>query len=57
MPPGRRSSHPCPPVENPDIWIAIARLWLFNVTLQTSDQLEAPRPANLLGDVGAIEVP
>jgi hypothetical protein len=44
-------------VENPDIRMAIARLWLFNVTLQTSDQLEAPRPANLLGDVGAIEVP
>ena len=44
-------------VENPDIQMSIARLWKFNVRLQAEDQIRASRPANLLGDVGAIEVP
>jgi hypothetical protein len=46
-----------PLAENPDIRMSIVRLWTFNVLLQPADQLGTMRPANLLGDVGAIEVP
>jgi len=46
-----------PLVENPDIRMSIVRRWMFNVRLQPEDQLGTPRPANLQGDVGAIEVP
>jgi hypothetical protein len=49
------SSGPLP--ENPDIRMSIVRRWTFNVLLQSEDQLRTMRPANLLGDVGAIEVP
>ena len=48
---------PGPLVENPDISMGIASLWTLNVRLQAQDQLGTLRPADLLGDIGAIEVP
>jgi len=46
-----------PLTENPDIRMSIVRRWTLNVRLQSEDQLGMMRPANLLGDVGAIELP
>jgi hypothetical protein len=46
-----------PLVENPDITMSIDRRPRFQVSLEAADQLGAPRPANSLGDVGALEIP
>jgi len=37
--------------------MGIASQSTLNVRLQAQDQLGTPRPADLLGDIGAIEVP
>jgi hypothetical protein len=44
-------------VENPAIQFRLARQNRFSVLLELADQLGATRPANGLGDVGAIEIP
>jgi hypothetical protein len=46
-----------PLAENPDLRMTITRRDPFDVQLQPADQRGVPRPANALGDVGAIEVP
>jgi hypothetical protein len=46
-----------PLVENPGIYVRMERRTQFNALLEEEDQLGAARPANSLGDVGAIEVP
>ena len=46
-----------PLVENPGITLKLARLAQFSVQLEATDQLGMPRPANALGDIGAIEAP
>ena len=43
--------------ENPDIRLSIARQQRFKVLLEEADQLGTTRPANVLGDVGALEIP
>jgi len=43
--------------ENRGITMTVARLARISAELEASDQLGMPRPANALGDVGAIEVP
>ena len=43
--------------ENPDIHISLVRRDRFSVRLETADQLGVARPANSLGDVGAVEIP
>ncbi len=44
-------------VENRGITMSVARLARISAQLEATDQLGMPRPANALGDVGAIEVP
>jgi hypothetical protein len=46
-----------PLAENPDLVMTISRRDRFDVQLQPADQRGVARPANALGDVGAIEVP
>ena len=46
-----------PLVENPGITITLARVSSLAAQLAPFDQLGTTRPANALGDVGAIEVP
>lgn len=41
--------------ENPDITISISRRQPYQVRLETQDQTGAARPANAMGDIGAIE--
>jgi hypothetical protein len=43
--------------ENPNIYVTLVRRARFSVLLETADQLGMARPANLLGDVGAVEMP
>jgi hypothetical protein len=45
-----------PLVENPDINMSMERRSRFQVLLETADQFGVPRPANSLGDVGAVEI-
>ena len=46
-----------PLVENTDIEIRMTLSTLFQVYIQQEDQLGTQRPVNLLGDIGAIEIP
>lgn len=46
-----------PLVENRGITMTVVRLARISAELEATDQLGMPRPANALGDVGAIEVP
>ena len=46
-----------PLVENRGITMTVARLARISAQLEATDQLDLPRPAGALGDVGAIEVP
>ena len=46
-----------PLVENPGITMRMTRQQRLSAQLAPVDQLGTPRPANALGDVGAIEVP
>ena len=43
--------------ENPDLTVFMFRRAAFQVQLEAADQLGASRPANALGDVGALEIP
>jgi hypothetical protein len=43
--------------ENPDISMLVSRRLRFDARLEENDQLGTARPANALGDVGALEVP
>jgi hypothetical protein len=47
---------PGPVAENPDISMRIGQQIPFTVRLEATDQLGLTRPANALGDVGALEV-
>lgn len=46
-----------PLTENPGIEIRLVPMILYTVNMLTEDQLSQPRPANSLGDIGAIEIP
>ena len=48
------SSGPLP--ENPGITMSIDRQTGLQVSLESEDQIGSPRPANIRGDVGALEV-
>jgi len=43
-------------IENPDIIMSVTTEQEF-ITPQVADQIGTVRPANALGDVGAIEIP
>ena len=46
-----------PLVENSAITITLRRVVGITAQLEATDQLGTHRPANALGDVGAVEVP
>jgi hypothetical protein len=46
-----------PLAENPDISMFVERRVGFNVLLEAAGQIRTARPANALGDVGALEIP